>query len=43
MEKNFSRWPVGVHRTLDYPEVPVYGFLDAAAARFPDRVAMRFS
>ena len=42
-EKNFSRWPIGVHRTLNYPEIPVYGFLDAAAARFPDRVAIRFS
>ncbi|MHB8138108.1 MAG: class I adenylate-forming enzyme family protein [Smithellaceae bacterium] len=42
-EKNFSRWPIGVHRTLNYPEIPVYGFLDSAAVRFPVRVAMRFS
>jgi len=42
-EKNFSRWPIGVHRTLNYPEIPVYDFLDSAAVRFPDRVAMRFS
>jgi long-chain acyl-CoA synthetase len=42
-EKNFSRWPTGVARTLNYPEVPVHGFLDSAVARFPDTVAMRFS
>jgi long-chain acyl-CoA synthetase len=36
-------WPKGVHRTLDYPEAPVYEFLNAAAARQPDTVAMRFS
>ncbi len=42
-EKNFSRWPTGVARTLDYPEVPVHVFLDSAVARFPDTVAMRFS
>jgi len=42
-EKNFSRWPEGVSRTLDYPEVSVCGFLDSAIARFPDTVAIRFS
>jgi long-chain acyl-CoA synthetase len=42
-EKNYFGWPKGVRRTLDYPEFPVYGFLDSAATRFPDTVAMRFS
>lgn len=41
--KNFGGWPIGVSRTLEYPEIPVYGFLDSAVARFPDTVAMRFS
>ncbi len=39
---NFG-WPKGIHRTLDYPEAPVYEFLNAAAARQPDTVAMRFA
>ncbi len=41
--KNSFGWPKGVYRTLDYPEAPVYGFLNAAASRQPDTVAIRFS
>ncbi len=42
-KRHFSKWPKGVHRTLDYPEAPIYELLNAAAARQPDTVAMRFS
>jgi long-chain acyl-CoA synthetase len=42
-QKQHFGWPKGIHRTLDYPEAPVYELLNAAAARQPDTVAMRFS
>jgi long-chain acyl-CoA synthetase len=41
--KNFKAWPKGRPRSLHYPLMPVYQFLNSTAARFPDRVAIRFA
>jgi len=41
--KNFKAWPKGRPKSLHYPSIPVYQFLNSTAARFPDRVAMRFA
>lgn len=35
----FSSWPEGVPRTLDYPSMPLYGLLTAAAAKWPGSTA----
>jgi len=43
MAKNFKSWPEGWPRTLTYPEIPVYAFLDQTARRVPNRIAMIFS
>jgi long-chain acyl-CoA synthetase len=40
--KNFSCWPEGWPKSLNYPEIPVYGFLDQTATRVPDRRAIVF-
>jgi len=42
-KKNFKAWPKGRPKSLHYPLMPVYQFLNSAAARFPDRVAIRFA
>lgn len=42
MEKNFSAWPDHWPKSLEYPEFPVYEFLDQTAARVPNRVAIIF-
>ncbi len=42
MGKNFKAWPKHWPKTLDYPELPVYEFLDQTAARVPNRVAIIF-
>lgn len=42
MEKNFRAWPKDWPRSLDYPAVPVFNFLDDAARRVPNRIAMIF-
>ena len=42
MEKNFKRWPAGVARNLDYPEVPVFQILRSAALQWPERNAIVF-
>ncbi|HQB29308.1 MAG TPA: AMP-binding protein, partial [Syntrophales bacterium] len=42
MTKNYKCWPDGWPKTLNYPEMPVYGFLDQTAARVPDRIAVIF-
>lgn len=42
-KKNFKAWPKGRPKSLHYPLMPVYQFLNSAAARFPDRVVMRFA
>jgi long-chain acyl-CoA synthetase len=41
-EKNFKYWPKGRPKSLKYPEIPVYQFLNSTATRYPDTVAMRF-
>jgi long-chain acyl-CoA synthetase len=43
MSKNFNSWPAGWPKTLNYPELPVYAFLDQTAARVPDRIAIIFA
>ncbi|NPV58716.1 MAG: AMP-binding protein [Actinobacteria bacterium] len=43
MEKNFSRWPKGVARNLDYPEVPAFQILRSAAQQWPERNAIVFA
>ncbi|HEY3356574.1 MAG TPA: long-chain fatty acid--CoA ligase [Polyangia bacterium] len=38
----FKRYDKNVPRSLAYPNVPLFKFLDDAAAKFPDRVAVTF-
>jgi len=38
----FRFWPEGVPRSLDYPRIPLYGLLSRAAARFPDKVFLKY-
>ncbi len=40
--KNFSAWPMGLPRSLYYPEVPIYSVLDDTARRAPNRTALIF-
>jgi len=42
MAKNFKSWPDQWPRSLNYPDLPVYAFLDQTAARVPNRLAMIF-
>lgn len=42
MAKNFSCWPEGWPKALDYPERPVHAFLEYTAERVPNRIAMHF-
>ena len=42
MPKNFKAWPAQWPKSLNYPEQPVYSFLDHTAARIPNRVAIIF-
>jgi long-chain acyl-CoA synthetase len=42
MAKNFKAWPEGWPRSLNYPDIPVFGFLDQTAARVPNRLAIIF-
>jgi len=41
-EKNFKSWPKGRPRSLTYPDIPLYQFLNSTAVRYPDTVAIRF-
>jgi long-chain acyl-CoA synthetase len=40
--KNYSSWPKGRPRSLNYPDIPVYKILTSTATKFPDMVALRF-
>ena len=42
MAKNFNAWPDQWPKSLNYPEQPVFSFLDQTAARVPNRVAIIF-
>jgi long-chain acyl-CoA synthetase len=42
-KKNFKAWPKGRPKSLHYPVMPIYQFLNSTAARYPDSVAMRFA
>ncbi len=42
MAKNFKSWPAQWPKSLNYPDMPVFSFLDQAAARVPDRIAIVF-
>jgi long-chain acyl-CoA synthetase len=42
MAKNYSCWPKGVCRELDYPEVPIFQMLKSGAAQWPWRNAIIF-
>ncbi len=42
MAKNYNAWPVQWPKKLNYPEQPVFSFLDQTAARVPNRVAIIF-
>ena len=42
MPKNFKCWPEGWPRNLNYPEIPVYAFLEQTAMRAPTRIAVHF-
>ncbi len=43
MAKNFNAWPDQWPKSLNYPEQPVFSFLDQTAARVPNRLAIIFS
>ena len=38
----FKHYPRGVPHHLDYPEVPLYKFLDDSAEKYPDKTALVF-
>jgi len=38
----FKYYPEGIPHHLDYPEVPLYQFLDDSAEKYPDKVALIF-
>ena len=42
MAKNFKAWPKDWPKSLNYPEIPVYAFLDQTANRAPNRRAIIF-
>jgi len=42
MAKDFKAWPDQWPQSLNYPEQPVYSFLDQTAARIPNRLAIIF-
>jgi len=42
MEKIVNAWPAEWPRSLNYPEQPVFAFLDQTADRVPDRLAIIF-
>ena len=42
MAKNFTAWPEGWPRSLDYPEIAVYELLRQTATRVPNRIAIIF-
>ncbi|UCE51796.1 MAG: long-chain fatty acid--CoA ligase [Desulfobacterales bacterium] len=42
MAKNFNAWPDQWPKSLNYPEQPVFSFLDHTAARVPNRLAIIF-
>ena len=42
MAKNFKAWLRDWPKSLNYPEIPVYAFLDQTAARVPNRIAIIF-
>lgn len=43
MPKNFSFWPHGWPKSLNYPDLPVHSILDNTARRVPDRIGIIFS
>lgn len=43
MAKNFKAWPEGWPKGLNYPDMPVHGFLEQTARRVPNRIAIIFS
>jgi len=42
MAKNFKSWPKDWPESLNYPEIPVYAFLNQTATRVPNRRAIIF-
>ena len=42
MAKNYNAWPDQWPKSLNYPEQPVFSFLDQTAARVPNRLAIIF-
>lgn len=38
----FRSWPAGVPKTLDYPEIPLFGLLSRAAEQWPESTAFGF-
>jgi long-chain acyl-CoA synthetase len=35
----FKFWPEGVPRNIDYPQIPLFGFLSNVAKKYPDNIA----
>lgn len=42
MAKNFTAWPEGWPRSLNYPQISVYALLEQTASRSPNRLAVIF-
>ncbi len=42
MGKNYASWPVNWPKSIDYPELPVFSFLEQTAKRVPNRLAIIF-
>lgn len=38
----FKFWPEGVPRHIDYPEIPLFGFLSDGATQYPDNIAFSY-
>jgi long-chain acyl-CoA synthetase len=42
MAKNFTSWPEGWPRSLNYPQIPVHALLEQTTSRSPNRIAIIF-
>ncbi len=43
MTKNFNTWPAKFPKSLDYPEISIFEFLNQTAQRCPNRIAIAFA
>lgn len=38
----YNKWPEGIHKIIEYPEEPIFKFIEQSAKKFPDRIAFYF-